>query len=249
MTRVYFHTKHEGTVEILGRERAHMGLTCSDITVGLVPQVHDDLLNHYFAARARDSVRSTDARFRDRWVGTMLTVTDDPVFRIGSELLDNFSLVLNTVLAIGNDPLCLFARLHGQCEIHGYVEGPDRAWMAGVIRQGLEVGLYRQGMGWDRLVTLLEQSDAEPVVTSFSVTGGFPNSAVADWTPPEVTGEDDYADAWYDELTSDERWDHAMTGLRAKHDIVSLSADNLHKRFGHGKTLFDVLNQPTVVVL
>ncbi|GAA4304598.1 hypothetical protein GCM10023178_11830 [Actinomadura luteofluorescens] len=33
------------------------------------------------------------------------------------------------------------ARLHAQCELHGYVEGPNRAWLADVIDQGPAAGV------------------------------------------------------------------------------------------------------------
>lgn len=220
-----------------------MGLTCSDIAAALIPAPWGDAVAHYFTDKARISLLNTDLRFREEWVGTMLNVGDDPVFHLNGEVLGNFSLILNTVLSIGNDPLCLFARLHGQCEIHAYVEGPERAWVAGVIKQGLETGLYRQGVGWDSVVTLLEQSNTEPVVTSYSVCEGFPNYGIADWTPPSDGEDEDSWEAWY-ELPDDERWDLALAGLRSRTDIQPLSSENLRGRFGHGKTLFDVLNQP-----
>lgn len=241
MSRVYFHTKSENTVELSGRERANMGVTCGDIASALVPRLYGDEAPHYFTASARETLNVMKRTARDDMVGTFLRVGDRPTFQLGGEPLDSFSLVLNTVLAIGNDPLCLFARLHGQCEIHAYVEGPERAWLAGVIKQGLESGLYRRELGWEDVITLLEASNVEPVVTSFSVTDGFPNSYVAGWTPPEGAGED----AWYEDLTDDERWDLSIAGLRAQRDIQPLSPENLRGRFGHGKTLFDVLNQPS----
>lgn len=239
MSRIYFHTKSEGTAEVSGRERANMGVTCGDLVSALVPRLYGDEPPHYFTGYARETINMMKRTARDEVVGTMLRVSDRPVFQLGGEPLDSFSLVLNTVLAVGNDLLCLFARLHAQCEIHAYVEGPERAWLAGVIKQGMEAGLYRSGMGWDGVAVLLEQSDSEPVVTSFSVTDGFPNSYVAGWTPPDGANED----AWYEDLTDDERWDLAIAGLRAQRDILPLSPVNLRGRFGHGKTLFDVLSQ------
>lgn len=243
MSRVYFHTKNEGTAELLGRERAHMGGVCTDIATGLVPRLHGDDIDRYFTPQARGSLMSFKSEARDRWVGTMLRVGDEPTFHLNGEPLDNFSLVLNTVMAIGNDPLCLFARLHGQCELHAWVDGPDRAWLAGVIKQGLEIGLCREGMGWDGVVTLLEQSDVEPVVTSYSVCDSFPNAYAADWTPPGDEDDETRWDAWYD-LPDEEQWDLAMTGLRSGTRIPPMTPDSLHGYFDHGKTLFDVLNSP-----
>jgi hypothetical protein len=160
------------------------------------------------------------------------------------ELLSNLSLVLNTVLVVGNDPLCLYARLHGQCEIHAYVEGPNRTWLANVIRDGLEYGVYRPEAGWESVVTLLRNREDEPVVTSYSICESFPNRDVADWVPPGEANEDDDAheDAWYD-LDADERWRLAMTALRVDTESLrELQPENLRGPFRHEKTMFDLFS-------
>lgn len=99
---------------------------------------------------------------------------------------------LNQAMTI-HPSLRLLARLHGQCEIHCYVEGVDRAWFADRIYDALHVvvrthddredmELLRVGhscdqgqdIGWLKLMDWLRSRDDEPVVCSYSVTDQFP---------------------------------------------------------------------------
>lgn len=241
MSRIYFCTQHEGTHEVLGAERAYMGMLCNDLASGFMPHWREDL-----DAILIDTMRSKLASYagdpdRADIVRMYLRHEDRAVFHLNGTPLENFDLVLNTVLAVGSDPLCLLARLHGQCEIHAYVEGPNRAWMAGLIRQGLSAGLYRRGMGWEGLAEFLERSESEPVVTWYSVTDGFPGQYVAEQFAPE--GAD--ADTWYDELTHDQRWEYSIAGLRSRATgLTDLRPENLRAPFGHSKTMLDLVNAP-----
>jgi len=131
---------------------------------------------------------------------------------IDGENVHTFAVALNTALDLGNDAIKLSARLHGQCEIHTWVEGPNRKWLAEIIQAGLKRGIFRGGMGWDSVIELLESRDDEPVVTSYSVCDRFPNSHTAKWKPPIVDDEPDY-DKWYD-LPLQEQWQLAMAGIR-----------------------------------
>jgi hypothetical protein len=246
VSRIYFTTQHEGTREVLGSERAYMGMLCNDLASGLMPHWREDLDAILLGSmRGRLAAYASDAARHDI-VRMYLRHEDQAVFHLNGEPLENFDLVLNTVLVMGSDPLCLLARLHGQCEIHAYVEGPNRAWMASLIRQGLAAGLYRRGMGWESVADLLEQSDAEPVVTSYSVTGGFPGHHVAEDLAPD--GVD--VDTWYDGLTDGQRWEHSIVGLRSRAtSLTDLRPGNLRARFGHGKSMFDLLNTPRPVAV
>lgn len=108
-------------------------------------------------------------------------------------------LEMNTALAAGSDPVRLAAKIDSWCEAHCWVDGPDRAWMAGLIETGLDQGLYRHGLrirkaddrpaawralGWTDVVDLLRASDQGEVVLSYSHGDDFPNEQIAEWEPP-----------------------------------------------------------------
>lgn len=247
MSRVYFHTEHE-RVELLGTERAHMGSLVTDLAVGLVPWQSDRLEPHLTPdSPLRHWLDGDKVQVLPRWISTYLSVGDEPSFRDqDGQPLESLSLALNTALVVGSDPVCLLARLHAQCEIHCYVEGPNRGWMAGVIDQGQESGVMRGGAGWPEVATLLRSADDGPVVCSFTVTESFPNPTVADWSPPSSgDDEDDDFDAWYD-LPRSEQWSLGIAGLRStpSSHLLELRPDTLCAPFGHGRSLIDVFHGP-----
>lgn len=144
---------------------------------------------------------------------------------------------LNTAMAVGSDPVKLMARLHGQCEIHCFVEGPNRKWLADIIEQGCESGLLRCGddprldAGWFRVMDMLRKRDDRPVVCSYSVCEQFPNAAAANFPLPLDEYGDPDPDAWY-KLPKKERWELAMAGIR-KTGWLELKPENwANYRFG-----------------
>lgn len=249
MSRLYFHTRDEGTVEVLGAERAYIGNLIKDLARPFLPHgawgVRDVLPLIAYGERGDLAEYADHPRAAE-----MLRLSFDhaeATFTYGGKPVRNLPLGLNTVLAIGNDFMCLLARLDGQCEIHSYVEGPHRAWMAELIEQALTARVLRGGVGWNDVIELLRSRDDAPVVTSHSVSESFPNESLADWQPPQVgpdEGDLDY-DAWYNDYTDAERWDMAIKGLRAQTGRyeTELSPETLRDRFGHRLTLMDVLGQ------
>lgn len=108
---------------------------------------------------------------------------------------------LNTALIAGSDPVRLAAKIHGWCESHCWVDGPDRAWFAGIIREGLRTGLYRESAGWHEVSAALESRDDEAVVLSYSVCDAFPET--------------------------DEPWDVALGALKREHPWLQLTPETL----------------------
>ncbi|MEU7170230.1 hypothetical protein ABZ949_01910 [Micromonospora tulbaghiae] len=158
------------------------------------------------------------------------------------------NLDLNTALVAGSDPIRLAAKIDGWCESHCWVEGPDRAWLASIVDQGLTAGLYRKGLwysdtpdgprdkwsdqGWQQVTDLLRARDDEPVVLSYSVCDGFPN--------PEIAGQAAESDGWY-ELPAAEQWETAMAGLRRERPWARLAPDTLGEvMFGLPVTVYDL---------
>lgn len=143
---------------------------------------------------------------------------DDESLEVEGGPMSFWAFTMNTALRLGNDAVKLGVRLHGQCEIHTFVEGPNREWLAKIIERGRAAKLFRPDMGWEDVVTLLRCSNETPVVTSFSVTESFPDDSLVIqegvWSPPEEDEEDDEGNRAWDRLGEAEQWRLGMEALR-----------------------------------
>lgn len=162
---------------------------------------------------------------------------------------------LNTALVAGSDPIQLAAKIHGWCESHCWVDGPDRAWLADVIDQGLDAGLYRPSAGWGEVQADLRGRDDEPVVMSYSVSDSFPNGDLGGWMPPWPDGvpqdwdalteaqrqeRDERSDAWYD-LPANEQWTIAFEALQQVRPWAQLTPESLAEvTFSSPVTVYDL---------
>ena len=235
MSRIYFHGKVKDT-EVHGTERHYANVICKDIASAIIMrsakyegEYKDFLLS---IARPKDGSDECLKRIPALWFETDY----DGGFVINDILHSNFIIQLNTMLRMGNDPMKLYARLHGQCEIHAYVEGPNRQWLAEIIKEGLRTHIFRPDEGWETVIPHLEEADDSPIVTSFSVCDEFPNPYIAgfDFDPEDI----DDSDRWY-ELPYEERWELGLKGLRNNHSDVELIPENWDDYyFGHGMDAF-----------
>jgi hypothetical protein len=276
VSRVYFHSP-SGDAELHGSERAYLGGLCTDIAIGVL-----DLDNSFRAERALNGILAPDlapipngADYQQwrRDLETRLAIGSmfrGAPFQWRGRPIQSFALMMNTALAVGNNAVRLAARLHGQCEIHTWVDGPNRAWLADVMQTGLDHGIFRSGFwfedgpggprrwsdqGWESVITLLRARDDEPVVTSYSVTESFPHSSIGDWMPawPEgvlrdwdALSEDDKQarsdrqEQWYD-LDDPEQWRISMAGLREDSGGLELKPDGWDSFvFRHGLSVLDL---------
>ena len=230
MSRIYFHSV-EGDAEVHGSERAHFGVFCSELTSALLGKHAEEygsksILRNLFPEN--HWVNRSD-NFKE---AVLLALGGDQAIQLNSKKLESFVLQLNTALSMGSDYVKLAARIHGQCEIHAYVEGKNRAWLAEIIKQGRQSGFYRDQQGWEEVIALLEKSDS-PVVTSYSVCERFPNGHVANYEYPFVDGEEDW-DAWHD-LPYEKQWELGITGLRKSNKGLELRPDDWNTfYFGDG---------------
>jgi hypothetical protein len=143
---------------------------------------------------------------------------------------------------MGNDAIKFAARIHGQCELHCWVKGENRNWLAGVIEAGLSSGIYRQQQGWEDVQALLKEDDSTSVVLSYSVCDSFPNSAIAGFVPTKDEDGDDSWDAWHN-LDFSVQWQQACEGLERSGGGLELSPANWNTfYFAHGWDAFK-LNQ------
>lgn len=234
MSRVYFHTPFR-TAELHGAERAWAGQVVTSLSEGLVRANAtriEPLLppGHFTRQPSPLGLMGQEATFMLAW-------------RTGVDLhwrghrLPSWHFALNTAILVGNDPIRFLARLDAQCEIHAWVDGPDRRWLADIIHAGLDGGVYRGGMGWDSIIDLLVERDDEPVVMSYSVTDDFPNP----YCSTRVFDTDEARDAWWD-LPTETQWAEGMQWLRAQQSGLQIAPDNLAAQaFGHRLTVFDLL--------
>ncbi|MFI1889845.1 hypothetical protein [Streptomyces jumonjinensis] len=279
MSRVYFHSPHR-TAELRGSERAWLGGLITDIAIGalglgstaridrLRELIHPD---HYMAKQD-----TTGPGWLSAWASSYATAFSvgwsgsAPLIQHRGRAVETFELALNTALTLGGDAVKLGARLHGSCEIHAWVDGPNRSWLADIMQGGIDAGVYRDGFarqiggggtvwsdqGWGDVIALLRERDDEPVVTSYSVCDGFPDPGVGDWMPPwpkgvprdwrELTEEQrnarsERSEEWYD-LDDAEQWRISMAGLRASKKGLQLEPAGWSAfRFGHRLSVLDLV--------
>jgi hypothetical protein len=230
MSRIYFHSPSD-TVEVWGRERASMNLYISDLFIlalGISDYASTDDPITRIVEPTHYSLR--DSRFPHSLKTALGVASSGTVLVVDGTPVDVFSAQLNTALDVGSDVVKLCARIHGQCEIHAYVEGAHRQWLADIVEEGLQVGIFRPDMGWNGVASFLRARSDEPVVTSYSVCDQFPNPHVAEWKPPVQDREENW-DAWY-ELPEETRWKLAMDGLRTESSLEMNPASLGSIRFG-----------------
>lgn len=221
MSRIYFHSRDDET-EVHGSERAYMGGLVNDaLLAGL-------WLNHDFQKderllRLMKLVPSSKDQYwngNPRYFETFLSGTtgSNDAFEFDGKKINFWCCSLNTLLAIGSDPMKLAARLHAQCEIHAFVEGPNREWLADIMEEGRASGIFRANQGWEETIKHLRSRDDEPVVTSYSVCDQFPNPEICSergtWVlPDKEIYEGEPWDAWY-ELSAEEQWESGLKAIR-----------------------------------
>jgi hypothetical protein len=241
MSAILFHSLEDDEVRVSGRERANAGVLCGNLLAvslsidGYWMQAemerYKTLLEPSSYLLTEQDPHRFQASFKT-WLsvghGNMLLSIDGE-----NKLIDTFSLALNTAIRLGSNPLKLIARLHGQCEIHAYIEGENRNWAADVIEEGRSFNLLRKNMGWEDAITLLRKRSDSPIVTSYTVCDPFPSK-------PEQLSMD--YEVW-DNLKYETQWDVAIKALREKSKTAKLEIkpDN-DVLFNDGLTGFDIMD-------
>lgn len=181
-----------------------------------------------------------------RWLGVYArslhnVIFDDPIVDYRGHQVRPLTLLLNTAMDSGTEPLRLAARLMGQCEINTWVDGPDRRWLAGVITQGLASGDFRPECGWHDVQRLLVERDDHPVVVSWS--DPFPTRWDARLrTPAGEFLDDEEAERTWETLPAAEQWTHGLQALRARSaELLQMTPDWAGYRFGSTVSLGDLL--------
>jgi hypothetical protein len=228
MSRIYFHSTSD-TLAIAGAERAHAAVLCERLAATQLDCLWEDPMLDFLK--------------RTGWQESKGSITSSCLWLHGDESVvlpngaetERWLLGLNTAMAVGNDIISLLAHMHAQCEIHGWVRGSNRWWLARLIDSGRAMKILRPDMGWEELSTFLKSSADEPVVTSYSVTDQFPNQYIAH--VPEENHE------WWSKQSVEDQWRMAMEGLKTQNTEWKPNSWRYpHKVFGAGYTLFDLRN-------
>jgi hypothetical protein len=231
MSRIYFHAQNHDEVILSGSERAYMSNVINDMMLGalgdltyaekwLKSLIRPDHYLHQYTGE--EFANSCEVFLRVAW-GEKLMLPSGPI--------DPFTIALNTAYSM-NDQLKLFARLHGQCELHCWMEGEtDKKWIANIIKKGLKNGLMRKDEGWEDVETLLREDGDFPVVCSFSVGEQFPNLNCLPKNHPllrDAQDEEKEIDAYdkFYEMDEDKKWKLCMKGLRASGGGIQITKKN-----------------------
>jgi hypothetical protein len=224
MSRIYFHSPSD-EAELRGSERAWMGVFCNDLMVAALGGMRyrnsewlKELLPADCYVRRSPDFEESLRLFMTSFEGKLI---------VEGEEIDTFTLALNTAWVVGNDPVRLMARLHGQCEVHCWVAGNNRNWLAQIMKAGLASGLYRKQQGWEAVIDFLSSRADEPVVCSYSVCESFPNFGCLPENHPLRTTDDE---AFY-ELPDDERWALCFKGLQEHGSGLELDPHKWDKFF------------------
>lgn len=254
MSSIAFHSKEE-TVRAAGCERASM--SCLVTSFG---RCMASLVDRTYLGRERDRLRFVIAELtgrRDPIQDHMLDLSLEVllssfrgVLYVEGEEWSPWHLCINSMLEFGSDTMRLMARIHAQCEVHGYVEGRNRGWIASLIQRALDNGLLRPDKfgydGWDEVMRLLRSRADGPVVMSYSVTDTFPSyphrvSCTCDEAYP---CEGCQAREDWEELAYEERWRTSLKVLRERNKdngyLEMKPEDWSEVRFNDGRTTRDL---------
>lgn len=247
MSSINFETKGK-SVSVRGTERHYAAMLVNDLVkVFLDPDANGKLLQEIIPKGSYLKNPEKNPQWGTHFCNALSYGISE--FSLDGVKINGFLLGLNTAVAIGNDALKLLASIHGQCEVHAYVLGKNRAWMADVIENG-PLDIFRPDTGWADVVSLLRENDTEPVILSYSITEGVLGTAGNEWVneellardvdDPEETDEDGYTvwdqlqEEWY-EQGEDKQWAYVLKWLSTRENRgLELSPERFATQFHFG---------------
>lgn len=243
MSCIYFHSRDDGEVRLSGRERHFMGGLVDDLMMGVIGK--GDWILQYLPKEAELFFKNPRER---SLFSAWLRHDDKACFIVDGKEAGSFHVALNTAIALGNDVIKLAAKLHGQCEVHCWVDGPNRKWLADIMQDGLDLNIFRTGEGWEDVIEFMSKSTSSPVVCSYSVCERFPNFESLPADHPlrrevERRTDDERFDLFY-EMDQVEAWDACMDGIRGKGGLELRPETWSEIRFGAGISIFDMMKSP-----
>lgn len=253
MSRVYFNDGQR-EAELWGSERAYAGMMVHNAALMVLNPCgfrSDERLRQFIDPKSylvdsfQRSTRSFGEEFTRAWTGSLFMGKKG--FAFEGKPLYPFTISLSTASLLG-DQMSIFAWIHGQSEVHGYLEGEHRDWLAGIIDKGRKRGIFRKDQGWESVAAFLRESGERPVVLSYSVTDGFPGGDCIDpakLEPFQQEGDEKW-DSWeryYEQTSEEERWADGIEWLRSGGaNVGALTPENIGSRAYGDVTAFDMMD-------
>lgn len=253
MSRIYFVTP-DREVELHGSERAYMNIWGRDMAVATLrlERYRDedrDWLNSVVVGKTFDRGEYWLSDF-EAWFTSGGMFSERAGLRVGETTIPPGEMALNTLIATGSPPFALMAHLHGTCEDHAWVSSEDAGWLAEIIEAGRTENVLRPNQGWEAVAELAREVESGlpgPIVTSYSVTEGFPNRyALGEpWFYPWAEGQeenpaDEQAEGRWEVLPDAEKWDLAVEGIQAREYNRQIAPSTINRGFLSGHSAFDL---------
>ena len=235
MSYISFQNKGQ-MVKVSGRERAWFRCLVDNLCTSILDLALGDP-NNYSAIKAalapkHDWIDAHNPKcsFAEQIkMALRIALVDQGVWH--GEPLDLFNLKLNTTLVLGGGVLKLAARIHGQCEVHGFIRAENGPWAARIIRQGLKTYIFRQDNAgydeWKAVADLLEHTKGT-VVMDYSVTDSFPGGV--------LTQEERENEVW-------PSWEACLYRLTHNYPDREICPENWDSLFDHKLTLLDLIKE------
>lgn len=174
MSCIYFHVKDGEPFRLTGRERAYAGIFTNDLAIAVTRTLgftgYQGLGERVLRPGHSLAHHIGKREFDQNWA-LYLHVEHPDIAVAPGRYVDAWHLNLNTAFRVGGDAVKLLARLHAQCEVHCFIKGKNRQFIADTISQGVSDGILREP--FTALASWLESADAD-VVCSYSVCEQFP---------------------------------------------------------------------------
>jgi hypothetical protein len=191
MSYVAFHFAEGKALHLRGMERAFLSHRVESLAIGAIgltpgvfgrteivlEQIYPFLDEAFHRGRTPKDEGLQEVFARD----LQNAIFERPLFSWKGRSIALWPLILNTAILAGSSPIRLAAKIHGTCEIHGRIEGPDRAWAADVIDEGLASKIYRKDftttknpmaelLAGSKHADALTKDDMQPVFVSMGWT-------------------------------------------------------------------------------
>lgn len=200
MSRIYF-TSIDKEAELYGRERFLMDSISKTIGNGIL---YRDL--HFSSRESRLKLLQSNDPYIHKIIShngnisaddmeTIITLCSVPSFT-GEERIKiydpsfdifivPFGWYYNQAIKYGSDIVRLATLIHCSCEIHGYFKRDNYEFICKIIKDGISDKIFRDDVGWDKVLDLFETCKGDEIVMSYSVTDSFPSSYVMDLSENE----------------------------------------------------------------